>query len=334
MNNKLIKVIAETAWHHEGDFTFMKSLVKRICASSADIVKLHITLDLDEYMSKDHENYAMQKPWLLNEIQWDELIKIIRKSKKELLLLLNDTKAIKFASKYDPEYVELHSVCLNVPRLNDAILKYTSNSTIVIGVGGSTIDEINEALKTFSLRKIILMFGFQNYPTKLENINLHKVRKIQRLFPHCEFGYADHTAWNHPDNQLISLLGAANGMSYIEKHVTNNYGEERCDFSAAISFDMFENICKKINILNLILGDGDLALNEGELNYSSNGPMKLAPCATKNIDIGSNLKESDFDFIRTSQVGNITQIQSKFFIGKRLTHSVKEGAILKTNYFE
>ena len=42
------KMIAETAWHHEGDFAFMKKLVTEISNDSlADIVKLHITLDFE-----------------------------------------------------------------------------------------------------------------------------------------------------------------------------------------------------------------------------------------------------------------------------------------------
>ena len=46
----MTKLIAETAWHHEGDYDFMKNLVTSICKlSKADIVKFHITLDLDEY---------------------------------------------------------------------------------------------------------------------------------------------------------------------------------------------------------------------------------------------------------------------------------------------
>ena len=49
----MTKLIAETAYHHEGDYPFMKELVTRICeTSNADIVKFHITLDLDEYMNK------------------------------------------------------------------------------------------------------------------------------------------------------------------------------------------------------------------------------------------------------------------------------------------
>ena len=84
----MIQTIAETAWHHEGDFIFMCNLVKDTCSNTnADYVKLHITLDLDEYMSKDHHNYQMLKTWMFNENEWSEIIAIIRFLHKRLLLI-------------------------------------------------------------------------------------------------------------------------------------------------------------------------------------------------------------------------------------------------------
>ena len=39
----MIKLIAETAWHHEGDFVFFKNLINEIVKNTdADIVKMHI----------------------------------------------------------------------------------------------------------------------------------------------------------------------------------------------------------------------------------------------------------------------------------------------------
>ena len=331
----MIQTIAETAWHHEGDFIFMCNLVKDTCSNTnADYVKLHITLDLDEYMSKDHHNYQMQKPWMFNENEWSEIIAIIRSSGKKLMLLLNDTKAIKFASNFSPEAVELHSVCLNVPRLQNAVMKYIDdNSIIMIGVGGSSIEEVDQAVTFFSDRPTVLMFGFQNYPTKYENINLAKIKKIQSLYPSLDYGYADHTAWNEENNELITLLGAANNMSYIEKHITTEYGADRCDYSAAISIEMFNSIVDKVMVLNQISGDGDLSLNDGEVQYSQLGPMKMAPYSIKDIDEGSIIKNDDFDFIRTSQIGNITQVNSKILLGKTLKRDVKKGQVLTTSDF-
>ena len=147
----MTKLIAETAWHHEGDYVFMKNLVTRICeTSSADIVKLHITLDLDEYMSKDHDAYKTLKSWMLSAKQWEELIGIVRNNGKELMLLLNDTKAIDFASKFNPEIVEIHSVCLNVPRLQSAVIEnIDKKAKVVIGIGGCLLDEVKKAIQFF-----------------------------------------------------------------------------------------------------------------------------------------------------------------------------------------
>ena len=306
-----IKLIAETAWHHEGDYPFMKDLVSQICeGSSADIVKMHVTLDLDEYMSQDHDSYNQLKKWLFSAEQWEGLIDIVQSRGRELMLLLNDTSAIQFAAQYNPELVELHSVCLNVPQLQQAIIeKIYSRVKIVIGVGGCTIQEIDNALGEFNKRETILMFGFQNYPTKYSDVNLKRIRKIQALYSDKKYGYADHTAWNEVNNELITLLLSGNGMHFIEKHITTEYGKERCDYSAAISIEMFNSLANKVILLDSIAGDGSILLNEGEQQYSKYGPMKMAGVAKKSLKKGEIVSIEDISFRRTSQTTDISQIE-------------------------
>jgi len=82
-------------------------------------------------------------------------------------------------------------------------------SNKVSGMCGYTIQEIDAAINIFSDRDLILMFGFQNFPTKYEDVNLSKIRKIQSLYPNKDYGYAHHTAWNEDNNELITLLVAA-----------------------------------------------------------------------------------------------------------------------------
>lgn len=330
-----MEIIAETAWHHEGDFLFMKNLVNEICKKTeTDFIKLHITLDLDEYISRDHQSYETLKKWLFTRNQWSEIIQIIRFNNKKILLLLNDTKAVEFAAEFSPEAVELHSVCLNVPRLQNAIIKnIDKGAKIIIGVGGTLLEEINQAVNNFASRQVVLMFGFQNYPTKYENINLMKINKIQSIYPDLEFGYADHTSWDEEHNELITLLGAANHMKYIEKHVTSHFGEQRCDFSAAISIKMFNSIHDKIKILMEAYGDGSLSLNAGELEYSRLGPMKMVPCALRNHKKGDVILMDDFDLIRTSQISDITQVESIKIQGKVLKDNIKKDQVLTWSNF-
>ena len=330
----MIKLIAETAWHHEGDFIFMKDLVTKICQNSnADVVKFHITLDLDEYMSKDHDAYETLKSWMLNESDWEELIGIVRENNKELMLLLNDTKAIEFSKRFNPEMVDLHSVCLNVPRIQSTVLKNVSKKAkIVIGVGGCTIKEVEEAVKFFHLRETVLMFGFQNYPTKYEDVNLYKIRKIQDLFRGAVFGYADHTAWDQENNNLITLMVSSNGMDFIEKHVTTQYGRERCDFSAAISIDQLNELHRDIALLNKLYGDGALELNEAEKKYSSYGPMKMAAVTKHRLIKGSKLLIEDFHFCRTAQITDLSQVDILQVIGSKLAADVNAGQVILSKH--
>jgi N,N'-diacetyllegionaminate synthase len=329
-----MKLIAETAWHHQGDYEFMKNLVSEIATKTeADIVKMHITLDFDEYMDSGHEAYALLKPWLFSEDQWCELIKIVKSKGKKIMLLLNDIEAIKFGLSLDPEYVEIHSTCLNDLFMLDELKRGLSETTkVVLGVGGTSIDEIDYAINYLKHSNMLLMFGFQNYPTVYEDVNLNKIRKIMKLFDNFEYGYADHTAWDSPYNELITLLGAASGMSYIEKHVTTHYGDNRVDWPAAISIDMFNNLHEKVKILNGLNGDGALSMNKGELRYSVFGPMKKAAVLSKDVVKGEILSLEMINFMRTKEVSDMSQIDVIKSIGKTINLDLNLGTTLMNEF--
>ena len=139
-----IKLIAETAWHHDGDFAFMQKLVDdTINDAKLDILKMHLTFNYDEYSHSNRPGFEINKKKLFSSDQWTELIRKIHDNNLDSLLLYNDTDAIQFGSKFDPEFVEIHSVCLNDVYLLDTLRDNISQKTnIMIGVGGSTLYEI------------------------------------------------------------------------------------------------------------------------------------------------------------------------------------------------
>lgn len=330
-----MKLIAETACHHEGNFSFMKNLVSEIVTkTSADIVKMHITLNLDEYMDSEHELYEKSKSMLFDKDQWQEIILIARKAKKEIMLLLNDTQAIEFGLSFNPEYVEIHSTCLNDIFLLEKLKKKIPKKTkIVLGVGGTNIDEIKNSINFLKHKNTIIMFGFQNYPTVYEDVNLNKIRKLMKVFNNLEYGYADHTAGSSHDNELITLLGAASGMQYVEKHVTTHFGEERVDWPAAISIKMFNSLHDKIKILNKLNGSGSLSMNLGEKKYSVFGPMKKAALLVSDMQRGDILKLTDFKFLRTKTISDMSQLDVINSIGEKISCNLKKGTVLMSKYF-
>jgi len=331
----MIKLIAETAWHHEGDFVFMKNLINEIVKNTdADIIKMHITIDFEEYMDQSHQAYNQLKAMTFTKEQWRELIAIATKGNKEIMLLLNDTNAIEFGLSFNPDYVEIHSVCLNdifmLKKLKKNIQKHAK---IVLGVGGTSFNEIENAINFLNHSNMILMFGFQNYPTIYKDVNLDKVRKLMRLFDNFEYGYADHTAGDSSYNELITLLGAASGMKYVEKHITTHFGEKRIDWPAAISVKMFNELHKKIRILDELNGTGSLSMNEGEKTYSIFGPMKKAAVITSNLSKGDILKLINIKFTRTKEISDMSQLDVINSIGKKFCNDIGKGTVLMNKYF-
>lgn len=331
-----MKLVAETAWHHEGDFQYMEKLVSEICSKTrADVVKLHITLDLDEYMSRDHPAYDSLSHWLFKEHQWLELIKIVRESEKELMLLLNDTKAVEFGMQLKPKYVEIHSVCMNDLNLLASLKRQLSKEIkVFFGVGGSSLYEIESAINTLEHSNNVLMFGFQNYPTQYADVNFNKMRRIMNLFQGGEYGYADHTAWNETNNQLITLLGAAIGMQYVEKHVTISFGEQRTDWSSAVSLDMLNDLKEGMDVLDKCNGDGLLQLNTAEKKYSVFGPMKKAGVLKQEVKAGQVLDADMVSFKRTGRVTDISQLQLIEAFGKKTCRAIPKNQVLMSSHFK
>jgi sialic acid synthase SpsE len=328
-----MKLIAETAWHHDGDFDFFKKLVKEISTkTNTDYVKFHITLDVDEYIYKDHPGYT----WVRNSIfladQWQELINIVLRNNKKPMLLFNDTKAIDFGIQFDPELVEIHSVCLNDYNLLNHLKKTKKERTkIVLGIGGNDLYEVENAIRLLGTDNIVLMHGFQNYPTKYEDINFSKIRRIMNMFPNYEHGYADHTAWDNKNNTIITLLGASLGMNYVEKHTTFATGEGRTDWQAAISIEDFNDLEKKLRISQQANGDGLLRMNLGEKTYSTFGIMKKAPILSRDVKNGELLTWDNISFKRTGQSSDLSQLDIINKMGKAFVRDLKCGYCINSN---
>lgn len=330
-----IQLIAETAWHHDGDYKYMLNLVRQIAGSEADIVKFHLLLDGEEYYHKDVLKSIDLNSKLFSKEQWNDFFNIANNAGKNIMLLLNDIKSVEFGIRYNPDLVEIHSVALNDIHLLNALKNnIRKDSKIVLGVGGSTLEEIDNALNVLQHNNIVLMFGFQNYPTNYADINFTKMRKIMNLYPMFEFGYADHTAWNEPDNILITILGASQGMHYIEKHVTSTYGTERVDWQASISIEMLNEIAAKLNLLQECEGNGDLALSEAEKKYTVPGIMKKTAFLNTNAKTGDILTPDMICFKRTNKPSELTQLDAIAMIGRKFNRDLEKDTMLDKQYFE
>ena len=319
-------LIGETAFHHEGDINFLKQLIEEGAKIGVDAMKFHLTIDLDEYMVANHEAIEIIRPWCLTVNDWSKVLPKVTNKGIDLVLLCNDVASLRWVNNSALKVVaiELHATGLNDYFLLQEAVKF--KNTVILGTGGSTIDEIQYAidfLKSHGKSDIFLMHGFQNYPTDFKDINLSKMQLLNNLFG-LPIGYADHTDPEDEDNEAISVMGAALGFNVLEKHFTHKFGEKRIDSQSAVSILQMKNIRRLLNKAFKTFGDRDLRMSKAELLYGNTGPMKKAIVASRTIKKGEKLSIEDIAFKRTNKSATIKQMDLPKLLGLEVIVEIEE----------
>lgn len=324
--------IAETAFHHEGDVQFLLNLINDLNHLDFNAFKFHLLLDLKDYIVNDHTANSVLENIQITKKDWLKVFQNVKKLNKEIVLLCNDLESLKFANSLQLEFpisaIELHSTGLNDIYLLEECINF--KKSIILGVGGSTFDEIQYAidfLKSNGKNDILLMHGFQNYPTNYEDINFRRIDLLKKAFD-LPIGYADHTDPLDPKNELISVLPILKEVNVIEKHVTNFFGEKRIDSQAAISISQFENVIELGNSIFKTIGDSSFSFSDAELNYGNTGPMKKALVARTSIKKGDVLTKEHIAFKRTEKSSSLLQKDFNKILGSIALIDINEDEIL------
>ena len=322
-------IIGETAYNHEGDMKYLLQMIDDISDIGLQAVKFHLLLDIDSYLQKDHPLRPTLQSWLFSKLEWETILDYAHEKKLDIIALCDDIKSIRYIkSKKYISALEIHASGLNDWFLLTEAADF--DRTILLGIGGSSIDEIRHAVDLLSSKKqknVLLMYGFQNYPTSHVEINLSKMKKIRTLF-NLPVGYADHTAFDDPYNEIISIGGAMMGFHILEKHYTLDFGKKRIDYHSAVGKEQMLRIKKLMSLALTVHGTGSLGMSQSELEYGNTGPMKKAIVAKKDIQKGEELSMDNLWFKRTEQESYIPQNHFLNILGLKAVRTIKKDEII------
>jgi N,N'-diacetyllegionaminate synthase len=201
---------------------------------------------------------------------------------------------------------------------------------VIIGVGGSEIPDIHSSIKflgQIGMHDIMLMYGFQSFPSDYNFINLAKLNLFSAIFK-LPIGYADHTAFNDPHNAFVSVLAAAMGFNILEKHYTPDFGKERIDHHAAVGKDIMKQIKELIAVALAAHGKETLDMSVAEKNYGNVGPNKKAIVSKRHIKKGEILSEKDIWFKRTVEEATISQLDFDKLLNLEVIQDIEEDEII------
>ncbi|RME64693.1 MAG: hypothetical protein D6790_02895 [Caldilineae bacterium] len=259
-------IIAELAWAHDGDLDKAIRIAQGAAAAGADAFSIHVT-HLPDYMVRHYGNpdtVSAGKPTsaiydYLDKInlgfeQVEALVEATRNMGLAVCLMPNDFASLHFCEGLNPDAYVLAPACFVEHDFVEAIGQ--AGRPVILRIGGATLGEIEgtvNRLRAAGADRLLLLHGFQTYPTRLEETNLRVMPLLSRLF-NCPVGLADHLDGGDALAQVIPPLALAVGAVAIEKHITWDRAEQGEDFESALDPAQFATFVRYVRAAQTALG--------------------------------------------------------------------------------
>lgn len=269
--NEPVFLIAEIGINHNGDIEIAKKLMDAAFACGWQCVKFQKRTP--EICVPEHQkNMLRETPW--GEMTYLEYKYKVEFSKEEYSYIDNyckekpilwtasvwDIPSLEFILDYDVPFIKIPSAKLTESELLSEAAK--SGKTIILSTGMSTVEEIDEAvnlLEKHSKDNYILMHTNSTYPTPTKDINLSTIQFLKDRY-NCLVGYSGHEYDLEP-----SVIAVALGAKIIERHITLDHNMWGSDHFASLEVHAMDLLRKRINEVDVVLGDGIKRLTPKEM---------------------------------------------------------------------
>lgn len=292
-------VIAEISGNHAGNKKKFLNLILTASKNGADLVKIQ-TYEPDDITSKNlnlkiHNGiWKGKKLWELYKkactpYKWHhDAFKLAKKHKINLFSTPFSLKGLNFLEKKKVDLYKISSFEITDLNLINEISK--TKKPIILSTGLSEISEIKKSLKVINRyhNKVIILHCVSEYPTKLINSNLNRIKELKKTFKKNMIGLSDHT------NGIVSSICATTlGIVAIEKHMKL----KKKDISEDSKFSIIPSELKELRNLTEEIFISTFQKNKIKIN-KQNLFFRRSIYANRNIGKNSLIKKNDIKTLR------------------------------------
>lgn len=314
----------ETAFHHEGDDDYMEKLIAASASAQADGIKFQVLLDPDEAYSSKLAHYGTIERWCFGRSQWQSFFGRARELGLQTVGMPLDSSATSFLLQNSDlvSAYEVHSISFNeYPMLCELA---GAHAPVFLGIGGRTVSEIAHAKETLAGHLVALVYGLQNFPTQLEDVNLSRLPEYARLFQ-VPMGYADHSSRVTPEvGTSLSAYAYVLGSRIFERHITLDPSDDRTDHHAAVDAHSIRQMRRRLLETQAALGTkSTFELTAFDTTYRDREKQLVY---RRRMAAGQRLDAESLAFMVTPGQSDFEQIDFARLIGRVLTRKVTAGS--------
>lgn len=320
-------VIAELAQGFEGRPEQARLLMRAAAAAGADAAKYQLVY-ADELATPDYKHYELFKSLEMPDAVWEGLAAYAAELGVGLQLDIFGPRSLRLAERIGASAIKLHGTDI----ANRGLLVEVARSTtprVLLGAGGSHADELEAALGILSGKPVVVLLGFQGYPTPDETNHIGRVSRLVERFrvahPDVSIGFADHAAPGSPLRYALAAAAIGAGATVLEKHLTLGRGMQLEDHESALNPDEFAEFVQVARACASAIGApsaaNDFGMSEAEKGYRT--MIRRHVVAGRPLRKGQALAPSDLSLKRTSAEHPITALGDVY--GRTLRRDLEPG---------
>ncbi len=311
-----VEIIAELGQGFEGRLEQGRLLLRAAAAAGADAAKFQLVY-ADELATPDYQYYDLFRSLEMADAAWEELSAYARERHIDLHFDVFGARSLSLAERMGAQALKVHGTDI----ANVGLLTQIARSAvpkILLGAGGAFLPEIEQALELLKGKDIVILLGFQGYPTpnhanQIARISALSVRLSTRR-PGITIGFADHAS---PTSHMAIALAATAlgaGARTFEKHLTLGEVMKMEDYEAALNPDRFSDFVKAMRDCAEAYGQcrnvADFGMDAAEHTYRQ--MIRRHVVAHRAIEAGARIEPADLVLKRTSVVDHLTDLRQVY----------------------
>ena len=235
-----IEIIAELAQGFEGHPEQARLMMRAAATAGADAAKYQLVF-ADELATPDYKYYSLFQTLEMSDKVWQGLVDYASELGIRLQLDIFGSRSLELANQIGVTEIKLHGTDIaNISLLHQ--LAASPVSKVLIGAGGANAGEIQQAVDILLGKEVVILLGYQGYPTPVEGNQIERVRlavERYKTHPNVTIGFADHAL---PDSTLryaLAAMALGAGAKVLEKHLTLGRIMKIEDHESALNPDEF-----------------------------------------------------------------------------------------------
>ena len=289
--------IAEMACSHQGELQQAIELVNVAAKANADAVQLQI-INRELYCSPLYKDYDIYGKLEFSPEEWAKIIDAIKENNLLFFAAGYDVSSVQLSVDKEVDAFKIHSADLSNPELLIEVGK--TKKPVFLSTGASRLAEITKAmdvLKKNGTEEIVLMHGYQAFPTKIEDTHLNFISTLKRIFG-LNIGFYDHVDGGSILAKIIPMMALGYGAQIIEKHFILTRLDKGIDYESSLDKENFIEFGKILRECEKSIGSKQSRdFTEGEKWYRAYCKKNIVTWDT--ISKGTKISRKHVNFVRS-----------------------------------